>query len=573
MPIARFQLEDGRVARFEVPEGTSPEQAQVMMTEHFSTPKVAPQPAPQPEQSAKSTYGDFARTLNDSLKAASKATSGQSQLGRGFQDVLDSAALGSAWARDKLGGNGNYDAVKADVDAINKNYEQTVPNATGMRLVSNIAATSPVGGVFGKIAEGLKASPALVNALRSSGLSTGAAPIGGIAKASDLALRTAAGGIVGATGGAMINPEDALFAGGVGAAMPAGFKALGAAGGAVGNAIAPKMKDTVRELADKAKSLGINVPADRLTDSKILNAFGSSLEYVPFSGRSSTLKEMDSQLMKATSKLIGQDTDNMAVAIRNAKKDLSAKFDDTLKNNTVKVDDTLLSSLASNEKKAYDELGDSPAFRPIKNQINQILEMGKTGEINGQAAYNIKKDLDRLANGSGNEAFHAKQLRESLMDALDRSLGAEKAAAFKEARTQYGNMLDLAPLVQNGAEGKISAARLGNLKDIRDPRLKDVADIAAQFVKPRDSTHSAMQRVGMGLTGLAAGGGTLMGMGLPIAAGMSAGRGANSLLNSNTARSYLMREAGQTPQNEQLANLLRQTLPLTYRATPAIAAQ
>ena len=31
MPIARFQLEDGRVARFEVPEGTTPEQAQTMM--------------------------------------------------------------------------------------------------------------------------------------------------------------------------------------------------------------------------------------------------------------------------------------------------------------------------------------------------------------------------------------------------------------------------------------------------------------------------------------------------------------------------------------------------------------
>lgn len=31
MPIAKFQLEDGRVARFEVPDGTSPEQAQAMI--------------------------------------------------------------------------------------------------------------------------------------------------------------------------------------------------------------------------------------------------------------------------------------------------------------------------------------------------------------------------------------------------------------------------------------------------------------------------------------------------------------------------------------------------------------
>lgn len=58
MPIARFQLEDGRVARFEVPEGTSPEQAQMMMTEHFAIPKVAPQSAPQIQQKKNRAWSD-----------------------------------------------------------------------------------------------------------------------------------------------------------------------------------------------------------------------------------------------------------------------------------------------------------------------------------------------------------------------------------------------------------------------------------------------------------------------------------------------------------------------------------
>jgi hypothetical protein len=46
MPIARFQLEDGRVARFEVPEGTSPEQAQSMMMEHFAPTQATPEIKP-----------------------------------------------------------------------------------------------------------------------------------------------------------------------------------------------------------------------------------------------------------------------------------------------------------------------------------------------------------------------------------------------------------------------------------------------------------------------------------------------------------------------------------------------
>ena len=37
MPVARFQLPDGRVARFEVPEGTTPEQAQTMIQTQLSS--------------------------------------------------------------------------------------------------------------------------------------------------------------------------------------------------------------------------------------------------------------------------------------------------------------------------------------------------------------------------------------------------------------------------------------------------------------------------------------------------------------------------------------------------------
>ncbi len=46
MPVARFKMPDGRVARFEVPEGTSPEQAQAMMAQHFAQPKAAPKVQP-----------------------------------------------------------------------------------------------------------------------------------------------------------------------------------------------------------------------------------------------------------------------------------------------------------------------------------------------------------------------------------------------------------------------------------------------------------------------------------------------------------------------------------------------
>lgn len=36
MPVARYQMPDGRIARFEVPEGTTPEQAQASISEHYN---------------------------------------------------------------------------------------------------------------------------------------------------------------------------------------------------------------------------------------------------------------------------------------------------------------------------------------------------------------------------------------------------------------------------------------------------------------------------------------------------------------------------------------------------------
>lgn len=40
MPVARFEMEDGRIARFEVPEGTTPEQAQSMIMASLQTPQA-----------------------------------------------------------------------------------------------------------------------------------------------------------------------------------------------------------------------------------------------------------------------------------------------------------------------------------------------------------------------------------------------------------------------------------------------------------------------------------------------------------------------------------------------------
>ena len=56
MPIAKFQLPDGRVGRFEVPEGTSPEQAMQLISTNLSS--LLPKPAPEERPSLGGAMGE-----------------------------------------------------------------------------------------------------------------------------------------------------------------------------------------------------------------------------------------------------------------------------------------------------------------------------------------------------------------------------------------------------------------------------------------------------------------------------------------------------------------------------------
>lgn len=428
------------------------------------------------------------------------------------------------------------------------------------KLGGEIAGTAGAGPALAGGARVAGASPAVVSALQTGGLN-----VGGMTGIPGLLTRGAAGAAVGGTAAGMVNPEDAGVGAALGAALPVGVKVGGGLGRRAGRAIAGQVSPEVAQLANRAKELGVQIPADRITNSKPLNALASSLEYMPLSGRAATQERMTSQLNKALSRTFGQDSDNVTMALRKAGSELGGKFDDVLQNNRVRVDDEFLNALGEQSQRATAELG-SDGQRIIQNQIDEILAKAQNGEIDGQAAYNIKKTLDRIGKRNSPEAYYALDLKNSLMGALNRSLGPEEAAAFAKTRQQYGNMLKLEKIAKNGAEGDISVARLANMKNINSPDLQELADIASQFMLTRESPHGALQRLVIGSTGLGVGAGL---GGLPIGIGlMAGGRGANSALNSGLLRSMV---TGQTAPVS--GETVRSGLLGVSRALPALSAQ
>lgn len=453
-------------------------------------------------------------------------------------------------------------------------YKEVSPFSTGAgELAGSIAATWPVGGILGKALGAAapllgKVAPTahkLAEALRTSGMSLGGVPAtSALGTAGNLALRALGGAGTGYASAGLVNPAEANTGAVVGAAVP--VVAAGAIKGAqmLGNALrGGAISQPVANLATRAQQLGIDIPADRIANSKPLNAVASSLNYVPFSGRAAVEEGMQTQMNRALTKTFGQNSDNVTQALRQAETALGGQFDNVLQSATVKVDNQFLSDLAQASQQAISELP-APQAKIINNQIDEIINQAAkgSGALDGQLAYNIKKTLDRIGARNSPEGWYANELRKKLMDALNRSLSPQAAQDFSTLRQQYGNMLSLRQLAQNGADGDISIAKLANMKNIRNSQLQELADIAAQFLKPRESQHSAMQRV---LIGGVAGATSPQ----ALLAGALMGRGANMALNSNTARNMMLGQSS----NTALANALRNVLPVSSKIAPVIAAQ
>lgn len=125
----------------------------------------------------------------------------------------------------------------ADFEALTEQNKDSTAFQVG-RVGANVASTLPVGGAIAGLAARApmlttRAAP-LLNAVRSGGFVTGAAPATTLTgRAADLGVRALGGGITGGVSAGLVNPGDAGAGGIIGAILPGAAKA----GGVVGNAL------------------------------------------------------------------------------------------------------------------------------------------------------------------------------------------------------------------------------------------------------------------------------------------------------------------------------------------------
>jgi len=148
---------------------------------------------------------------------------------KGFKDVTDTLIKGGASAVDYVAGTNTRASVDEAAQRANAEYQKTYGDSTlaqGGRILGNVVATAPVGGI---IAAPFRAAPALApvaETLASSGFRTGIAPtagragLTGVQRGADLALRAGGGAVTGAASAGLVNPEDVETGAMIGAAIP-----------------------------------------------------------------------------------------------------------------------------------------------------------------------------------------------------------------------------------------------------------------------------------------------------------------------------------------------------------------
>ena len=111
------------------------------------------------------------------------------------------------------------------------------------KIGAEIAGTAGVGGALAGGAQGMGAAPAVVNALRTGGMTTGGRG------AADLALRAGAGAAVGGASAGLVDPSQAGTGALIGGALPGAISGAGKVGAAVGGAIYRAMTPEMQKQA------------------------------------------------------------------------------------------------------------------------------------------------------------------------------------------------------------------------------------------------------------------------------------------------------------------------------------
>lgn len=313
------------------------------------------------------------------------------------------------------------------------------------------------------------------------------------------------------------------------------------------------------------RSEGVPVTAGQLTGNRNLRFSESEL------GGRTAANLMDQQKDAFTSAVLRRAgvSANRATpeVMDDAFRAIGQRFDDLASANSLVPDTEMVRDLRT----VFNEYGfmvpESMRAPIVENLTNDIVNAARRGPISGASYQNITSRIAKAARGASNPDLRQTLygIRETLDDAMERSMPAAKAGAWRAAREQYRNLLAIEQAAtragEAAAEGIISPANIRNAA-IRQGRrayargegsFSDLARAGSMLLSPLPDSGTAgrlraqnLAAFGPMIGGAVIGGGAgayqsgdMTGALAGATAGALAPRVAGRVLMSRPAQSYL----------------------------------
>lgn len=543
MPIAKVQLPDGRIGRFEVPDGTSEADilsfAQANVSQSDNRSPAGPD-RPLGEQAVRAA-GMGARGIADSAletlgSVPDAVAAGMRGVGLPAPDAgFYTNKLKDAW--NAVGG-----AMAAPVNEALRSQ--------GIDLGKEKAENTLERGAYGG---GRGVADAASMYLPAAGIAKAAAP--GLTKevagvlATQPVLQTAAGAAGGAVGEATDSPL-------LGAATAMAVPALAGAGQRLANPVRASLGPEQARLAQVAASEGISLTPAQQTGSRPLAAMESVFGTLPLtSGPQRAIQQgQQTAFNKAALSRAGIDAEQATPEVLSAAaQKLGGQFNDLAAKTTVAFDDDFLKSLNQVSTRYASKLPTNvkPVVDSYVADLAQFTD-GMPGAVYQQARSDLTRQAKATVNSDPMLSNTLRGIRDALDDAAERSLPAEIRQQWQDVRRQYGNLKTIEKAMSNttagAAGGDISPTQLsmavkqaGNYaRGAGD--LNELSRVGTAFLRDNVPNSGTAERLMM--ASLLSGGAGGIGVGINPLAGAAtflAPRAAQMAYNTKPVQNWLTR--------------------------------
>lgn len=356
---------------------------------------------------------------------------------------------------------------------------------------------------------------------------------------------------------------NTVLGAGLGGALPLAFK---------GAQSMLRPDAATAEAAAKAAANNIPIAAGDLSKNRFVQAARSFTNDLPVIGLPGQMlkEQQQAALNRAVGGTFGSAEARLTPDVIDAARSrMGSEFDRLWGRNNLTVDAPVFAKLTQLQAMVAD-LPKAQASKMQSEIDNFLSKMNPNAagapEVSGEAANYFQQWLRKQSAGQQGgplqEAFS--DLRKTVIDAFNRSIGPQDAAALTRNRTQYKAFKTVEPLLDKGVvgtagrtAGDIPAALLpeavrgsysGLSSQTAAPQLADLAQVASRFMVDRTAQTGGSPRAmlqNMGLGGALLGGGAAIGGGGSAALGAAGAGGLNWLLNSPAMARALLNSSPQ----------------------------